>query len=353
MKKYFFWFLGTFFAIWFFLMGVVAVIDPFFHYHAPLKGLYYDIGNQRYQNRGMAEHFDYDSIITGTSLTENFKTSEFDEFFNTDSIRVSFSGATFYETEQLLEEAYKTHDNIRYVMRSLDVNHLVEEDDILREDLGTYPYYLYNDTILDDLPYLCNEDVLFGYCVPMLMDFLKGKEGGLRTFDEYTYNSLPATWEYSDAPLIWNGTDEKAFGDEDEKLLNDNVGNNIVKLANGHPETTFIYYIPPYNEFWWRGHVTDNTFDYTCTSIEKTMEMLLECDNIKLYCYANRFDITTNLDDNYVDSYHYVKDINSEILKWIANEEDRVTMDNYHDYVKEMHDFYGNYKYYSVGYIEN
>ena len=36
MKKYFYWFLGAFFVIWFLLMGMVAVIDPFFHYHAPL-----------------------------------------------------------------------------------------------------------------------------------------------------------------------------------------------------------------------------------------------------------------------------------------------------------------------------
>ncbi|WP_022768211.1 hypothetical protein [Butyrivibrio sp. NC2007] len=352
MKKYFYWFLGAFFAIWFLLMGMVAVIDPFFHYHAPLDGLYYSIGNQRYQNRGMAEQFDYDSIITGTSLTENFMTSEFDSLFDAKTVRLQFSGATFYETEQLLEEAFKTHDNIKYVMRSLDVNHLVEDSDALREDLGDYPYYLYNDSVFDDLPYLCNEDVMFGYCIPMIKDFLLGKEGGCQSFDELTYNSLPAKWEYADEPVIRTGEAEVSFTDKDMSVLSENVSQNIVKLANEHPDTTFIYYIPPYNEFWWRGHVSDNTFEYTCTTIEKTIEMMLECDNIKLYCYANRFDITTNLDDYYVDGYHYIKDINSEILKWIANDEDRVTVDNYKDYVKEMHDFYGSYKYYSMGYNE-
>ena len=71
------------------IMGTLAVlavcaaatiyIDPFFHYHAPLQEYQYPINEERYQNDGIVKHFEYDALITGSSMCENFKTTEFDE----------------------------------------------------------------------------------------------------------------------------------------------------------------------------------------------------------------------------------------------------------------------------------
>ena len=61
-----------------------VIVDPFFHYHAPAGWMSYYLHNQRYQNDGILKHFDYDAMITGTSMTENFKTSEMDEIFRED-----------------------------------------------------------------------------------------------------------------------------------------------------------------------------------------------------------------------------------------------------------------------------
>ena len=62
--------------------AVVAVIDPYFHYGKGLSCLSYPLHNQRYQNDGIAKHFDYDAVIIGSSMTENFKPSELDELFD-------------------------------------------------------------------------------------------------------------------------------------------------------------------------------------------------------------------------------------------------------------------------------
>ena len=61
--------------------SINGIVDPYFHYHKPLAGLEYAIYDERYQNDGIVKHFDYDAILTGTSMTENFKTSEFDALF--------------------------------------------------------------------------------------------------------------------------------------------------------------------------------------------------------------------------------------------------------------------------------
>ena len=60
-----------------FIIGAgTYMIDPLFHYHEPVEGLKYPINDERYQNDGIIKHFEYNAIITGSSMTENFKTSE-------------------------------------------------------------------------------------------------------------------------------------------------------------------------------------------------------------------------------------------------------------------------------------
>ena len=74
--------------------GMTAVIDPFFHYHKPLKQLEYPLerGKERYLNNGIIQNFDYDAAITGTSMMQNFKTSQFDDLFGTHSVKVTLTG---------------------------------------------------------------------------------------------------------------------------------------------------------------------------------------------------------------------------------------------------------------------
>lgn len=85
----------------FFLLGCMAltiiVIDPFFHYHSPINGLAYEFLEERYQNNGIVRHFEYDAIITGTSMTQNFKTSEMDRLFGTNAIKVTYAGGEYNE----------------------------------------------------------------------------------------------------------------------------------------------------------------------------------------------------------------------------------------------------------------
>ena len=352
MKRLFCIFIGAFIGFLVMMIGAVIIIDPFFHYHSPLKSIYYRIDNPRSQNIGIVGQYEYDAIITGTSLTQGFLASEFDEFFGTDSIKLPFPGATFYETEQVLEKAFESENDIKYVVRSLDVNHLLDDRNALREDLGVYPFYLYNDSIWDDYKYVCNEDTVLSYCVPEFWGLIRGKEGGHTSFDVYLRgNEGHGNWILHDEPFDASDIEKVPFGDADKNALTENVKANIIDLAKAHPETTFIYFIPPYNVNWWLGLVKEGKVDFTCDEIRYTMELLLECENIKLYCFAGRTDVTTDL-DNYIDGYHYVNAIHSMILKWIKDDEDLINKDNYENYVEKLRVFYNNYEYYCDGTVE-
>ena len=135
---------------------LTAYVDPFFHYHSPRTDeFFYTLDNQRSQNDGIVKHFDYQGIITGTSMVENFKTTEADRLFGCSFIKVPLEGATFRETSELLRTALTANPDTRIVIRGLDINRLGNDKDLMRTDLGDYPTYLYDS---DPFKQICSYD---------------------------------------------------------------------------------------------------------------------------------------------------------------------------------------------------
>lgn len=104
----------------------------------------YKFAGERYMNDGIVRHFNYDAIITGTSMTQNFKTSTLDMLFGTQSIKTSFSGATNKELADNLDRAFSANSGIKMVVRSLDTYGLVQDKDLYASDFD-FPTYLTNN----------------------------------------------------------------------------------------------------------------------------------------------------------------------------------------------------------------
>lgn len=335
-----------FISIIFVLVSICIYLDPFLLYHSPLEGYSYKLDNQRYQNYGIVKQLDYNAVITGTSLTENFKTSQFQALFGTPAVKVPFSGATFFETKALLEKAYSSGNQIQYVLRSLDLNHLIETAEETRSDLGQAPEYLYNDSIWDDYHYWMNKDVLLDYLLPMIEKKVKQQEGYLTNFDEY------CSWK-GGAPLDISGWDIQIVNEnfqqvsltvEEKEVLKENINRNIIELAKQHPETTFLYYIPPYPSLWWYLRYQEGVLKKYNDSQILLMDAVKEYENIKIYCFSNEIEITSDW-NNYVDEIHYNDKINSLILEWISSDYDLLTADSYLSYLKDQYEIYSNYDY--------
>ena len=322
---------------------IVAVstiyIDPFFHFHKPHPEFFYTLKSQRYQNDGILKHFEYDSIITGTSMTENFKTSEFDNLFNARSVKVSYSGAKFKELNDAIKVAYNSGKNVKYVVRSLDLYNIAIDKDAARDDLGEYPVYLYNDNIFDDIKYIFNRDAFFGHTLKIIKDKITGKNGGITSFDEYSnwnkrykFGREVVLSKYEYIPNVI----QRDFSDSDLKIAVDNIKANIVDLAKEHPENTFYYLIPPYSVVWW-GMQSNKGELVRMLEAEKLMiMMILECPNIQLFSFNLKSDIINNL-DNYKDSTHYGEWINSDILRYMNEGKYRITKENYEEYVENAY----------------
>ena len=322
---------------------VMVIADPYFHYHGKIPGMKYRIYNERYINPGIMKHFEYDAIITGTSMNQNFKTSQMDSLFGTNAIKVPFSGAGFKEIRENLERAFESDNEIQYVLWGIDYVGLAKDADyVAYED---YPDYLYDNNILNDAPYVWNKEILFSGVLSNILMTLRGEE--TTSFDEYASWDVGRGWDFIKKTYFRSveiQPMENGLTEEEIKTVEENIRNNIVALAKEHPETKFLLFYSPYSILYWDIIYRDGTLEKQLEAEKITSELLLECENIELYNFFDKTDIVCNL-DNYQDGLHYVNDINDMIMTWIAKGEGRITKDNYKDIIEWEREYYMNYDY--------
>ena len=335
-------------------LGSVAAgtirIDPFFHYHKPLTEEYsYRLNNQRYQNNGIVRHFDYSGLITGTSMSENSKTSEAESLWGGTFVKTCYSGGSFKEINDNIEAALRCNPDLKTVIRELFMISFTQSKDYMKDSPEMYPTYLYDDDPFNDVHYLFNRDVVFSRIYSMIKaknnpDFTSG----ITPFDRYSaWNNRFKYGKEAVAPegISFRGAGTPVHLTKKEKTrVRENIQQNVTSLARKYPDVTFYCFITPLSALWWMNELEKGTI-YKQTEAERlVIKEILSCPNIKLFSFNCRFDITTDL-NHYKDSAHYGEWINSRILYWMYSGENQLTKKNYKDYLDEEFRFYTTYDY--------
>ena len=154
------------------MIALVVYVDPFFHYHKPLKNFNYVVDNQLTQNPGMAEHLPYDSVILGSSMTVNFETDWFEELMGLKTVKLSYSGAFPKDQSNIMKLIFNSRWNgekreVKKVFLGVDV--ITYTGDV-EQTKYPIPEYLYDDQLLNDIQYVLNKDVLLQYVLRPLVD---------------------------------------------------------------------------------------------------------------------------------------------------------------------------------------
>lgn len=322
---------------------LTIVVDPYFHYHKPLEGLSYELNNERYMNDGIARHFDYDAVIIGTSMTHNFKTTEFDAIFDVKSIKIPYSGAGYKELGESLDRLLTRNPNVTKVMWVVDFSNLLESADW--ERYSDYPEYLYDDNNMNDVPYLLNKSVLYHGVLNNLISTLQGKES--TSFDEYSAFDRPTgehgiAFTVEDEGRLSNKQEQRAITEEELQRVQATIEQNIKAVIDAYPNTEFMIVIPPYHESYLHMQAQDGLMNASLDAEKEALKILNACPNAKLYCYMDVYDVVCDI-EYYSDSVHYTAEINSEILQWMAAEKGRITSENYEEHVEATREFYLDY----------
>lgn len=349
------WLFGWFFIVFLTLGGIgisVYQVDPFFHYHKPdLSRYYYELNNQRSQNDGIIKHFDYDAMITGTSMASGFKTSEADQLFSKNFIKVTFSGAYYKELNDNIETALKINPNIKTVIRSLDLSYCDRIEDEGRSDLGDYPRYLYDCNPFNDVHYLFNRDIVFDRTFPMIKGYTHGGEVGITPFDDYPgyMESFPSgiNTVKPDGIAVSEPSEYLHLTEQDKVIIASNVENNVIRVADEYPDVDFYYFFPPYSIAFWGDAINEGTIYRWLEAKRFITELLVVHPNVHLFSFFVRMDIITDL-NNYKDTMHCSQWVYSLMLKWMEEGKYQLTENNYKEIIEREYNLLSQFDYSSI-----
>ena len=333
--------------------ALVVIVDPFFHYHKPdTERFYYGINSERNQNDGITKHFDYDAMITGTSMIGSFRTSQMDALFHTNSVKTVYPGGSYKEVNDNLAVAFKSNPNIKMILRGLDMNRIIPSDETLLAYLGVAPSYLYDDNVLNDVKYVLNLDVILVRVFAMLIaTFSKGFVPGIDSFDTYGNLMHDVTLGmHSVCPegvTVQPVADGKHLTADEKENVKENTRLYVTAVAKENPDASFYFFFTPYSALWWQTRVESGAV-YKQIEAEKVMiEEILQCPNARLFAFSGLTDITTNL-NHYLDKMHYASWVNSLMLEYMHDGKCELTYDNYEAYLARELEFYTTFDYASL-----
>lgn len=325
---------------------LIFIVDPFLHYHAPLKGMSYFLQDERYQNNGILKNYSYNAIITGTSHNEQFNASEFDKLFGVNSVKVPLYGAQFKEIADQMKLAIKYNENLKYVLYGITYGDILSDKDSV--GYVDIPTYLYDDNLINDYQYLFNISAL----KMVIKNFLVTIKGEQTTnFDDYAKWETRTTFSKEQVLDNYKRQDEKnlimKLTDYETLRVKENIKQNITSIIGSNKDITFYIFLTPHSIAWWDKATRGGTIVKYLEAEEILIDELLKYDNVKLYSFFTNYELICDL-NNYTDVVHYSENVNSKILNWIKNDEYEITNDNKEEYIQEERKFYLKYDYDSI-----
>lgn len=306
------------------IAAFVILIDPFFHYHKPWFGLKAVLTDKEYQCIGTLRTFDYDSLIAGSSVAENYYNGWFNEGFDCNAIKAIRSYGATADLCYLLDAAYENHE-LKYVFYSMDTASLAADPTPTYELTGC-PMYLYNKNIFDDVEYLFNKGVLFEKIPYMAANTFIGDydENDSYNWAQWKeFNQDMALGLYIRTARIAPMKEKNYYQD----MLDANI-ELVTAQIEAHPDTQYKIFFPAYSMLWWDNLYRSGDLEAYLYNMEQTMGALLQYENVEMFYFQDEEEIITNL-DNYMDTLHFSPEINEYMANQIIEGNDPVTLANY------------------------
>jgi hypothetical protein len=305
--------LATAFVLAVAVIAFNAWVDPFQHYRkaARFPARFYPAW-QRYENPGLAKHYEYDRIVIGSSRTENILPADVDRILGGRTINLSISAQTAYDSAQLLRAALAT-GKPRHIVMNLDYNSFSGAPD--RSGFtDPFPAYLYDDAWWNDLPYVL----------------------GISTLRKSLETALGLRWTrfHSDPQRMWYWAEGSVFSAakvvqaldpaninaqfrqpaRDLAGMQASFEANLAPLIEKYPGTKFTFVYAPYSILVWLDFQQRGQLEVTLAFREWLQERLGRYPNVETHDFHADPAIVMNL-DHFTDIYHYSPGIDQAVIE--------------------------------------
>ena len=305
--------------------AIVYVVDPCIRYRRPrfYKPFYVD---SEIQLPGMIRNYDYNAILLGSSMSQNFRASDFKREMNLDLLKAACPG-----------------------IGSKDYSLLF---DILKEKGGQMPEVLFFNVDLFsyaneresvfpvDRRFFCKRPPNHEY--KYYWNYTVWNKYMLRFFKQ----SLLRKYKNIDYDTMFSRKDRYAGVDEVRRSLKRpkgvfhfkmkkeeviaNLENDVLRHMRSMPATRIEVFFPPYSVLFWGQVEREGKIDEYLAIKNEVQRLLFQLPNVRVHDFQTAESVILNF-DNYKDTSHYRENINTWIVKKMASGEYVCTAENYLD----------------------
>ena len=320
--------------------AVVYVVDPCLYYRVPDKWQPV-LFNERYQMAGLAKNVEADTVLVGTSMAANYRSSWIQETFGTSAVRLTIPDGYYSEFDQVMNVLFRTQEPERVIF-GLDPNLLARSPEEEPEEL---PEYLYDKNPWNDGQYLLNKDAAFRSVYTVLKKG-RGQTQPLQdafVWDGNVFFSRELALAGYERP---EPTGETAAADT---FLENSRANlkEVTGWLEAHPDTDFIFFFSPYSILFWDKMERLGQTEAMFTMLEDTVQTLLAYDNAELQFFMADREIMTNL-DNYADHIHIAGRVTYRLAQAMPTGQYRLSRETYREVLDGLREFVINYDYDSI-----
>jgi len=300
------------------------IIDPSQQYRVDT---FYKVpfSNERFQNAGFSKNYKYDSVVLGTSMVENFVIDEVQNKLNyKKSLKLCIAGGTAKEQSTTLQTALTNNPNIKNILWGLDTFSFLGDTQNLKFGKNSFPFYLYDDVILNDYKYLLSIDTVKDSLKTMAKAYTRDSN-----HISYDYNRMFQS-QHLDEDKFTKQNIEKEWDNRDRifskqelrtlkyNYLKSSFDFNFLAILKENPQIRFKIFFPPYSILTHKLFEEKEVLEDVLMFKNYLYETLSSLDNVELYDFQLEKNITHNL-NNYKDLGHYHQKINSWILNRIKD----------------------------------
>ena len=271
----------------------------------------------------------FDSIIAGTSMSQNFKCTDLDKITDGFSYKLTASGCKIPQTCRIIDFACKKQ-KIHTVLMDLHTVLLMNPPP---DEQSGYARYYNENSLLGDL---CDGITLWS-----LKDrekYYKRSRSGKNASDwsrddMYSWSSrFPCSREAIAYDILsGNYTKTENYAPEPE-FLPVNIHDYLIPLFRNHPDVTFYLFLPPFTPF-----ASVVGLHYMRDARTAVMDNFLTIPNVRLYDFQGEPSVCLNY-DKYRDVQHYSAEVSDWIMEQIKADNYRVTPENRHIFEKRFDD---------------
>lgn len=303
--------------------GILWLVDPYEHYRK--AGTDYVI-NDRFCTPGMIAHREYDALLVGSSMCQNFDISDMEQKLGGEILKAVKGGMTLNEADLLCRLAAEA-GQAEHIYLSID---LVQFNKAIADE-EYYPEYLVNDTVLDDYRYLFGYEAWMRY-VPLdtALILLEGLGADVPyILDKETEADNIGRW-------MERAAAQDAFVGEEKLIENYLAGKGTVSAQDTEgmyermaarldawlatepfdPDVEYSVFFAPYSVLYWAHAAREGGIEDLLAFREYYFARLSEFDNVRAFDFQ-AMDETRDL-DLYKDLSHYHEDVNALMTRAMA-----------------------------------